>query len=221
MKGKLLALIFLNIACEQTTTVSLEIFSKMISHRNLGLAYLEEERFNESAEEFKALIHIAPEEPLGHANLGLAYLRMNDQLVNAEKSLDQALKLSPNSSEIKFIIAKLYEIAGRSDEALNMLENVLAKDPEHLKTLYQLGVTLSKSTNSNDKQMAIEYLKKVCQILPSNIASTLKLIELLTEIKRSEDALYHLQTLNQALPKISQDGDQLLRNILELLHAGN
>ena len=57
-----------------------------------------------SAEEFKALIHIAPEEPLGHANLGLAYLRMNDQLVNAEKSLDQALKLSPNSSEIKFII---------------------------------------------------------------------------------------------------------------------
>ena len=89
MKGKLLALIFLNIACEQTTTVSSEIFSKMISHRNLGLAYLEEERFNESAEEFKALIHIAPEEPLGHANLGLAYLRMNDQLVNAEKSLDQ------------------------------------------------------------------------------------------------------------------------------------
>tara|TARA_A100000164_G_C21884763_1_gene762157 strand:- start:57 stop:407 length:351 start_codon:yes stop_codon:yes gene_type:complete len=74
MKGKLLALIFLNIACEQTTTVSLEIFSKMISHRNLGLAYLEEERFNEPAEEFKALIHIAPEEPLGHANLGLAYL---------------------------------------------------------------------------------------------------------------------------------------------------
>ena len=101
MKGKLLALIFLNIACEQTTTVSLEIFSKMISHRNLGLAYLEEERFNESAEEFKALIHIAPEEPLGHANLGLAYLRMNDQLVNAEKSLDQALKLSPNNSEKK------------------------------------------------------------------------------------------------------------------------
>ena len=221
MKGKLLALIFLNIACEQTTTVSSEILSKMISHRNLGLAYLEEERFNESAEEFKALIHIAPEEPLGHANLGLAYLRMNDQLVNAEKSLDQALKLSPNNSEIKFIIAKLYEMAGRSDEALNMLENVLAKDPEHIKTLYQLGITLSKSTNSNDKQMAIEYLKKVCQILPSNIASTLKLIELLTEIKRSEDALYHLQILNQALPKISQDSDQLLRNILELLHAGN
>ena len=98
MKGILLALILLYIACDQTTTVSSEIFSKMISHRNLGLAYLEEERLNESAEEFKALIHIAPEEPLGHANLGLSYLRMNDQLVNAEKSLDQALKLSPDNS---------------------------------------------------------------------------------------------------------------------------
>lgn len=47
-----LALILLCIACEKTSIVSSEIFSKMISHRNLGLAYLEEERLNESAEEF-------------------------------------------------------------------------------------------------------------------------------------------------------------------------
>ena len=221
MKGIFLALILLYIACEQTTTVSSEIFSKMISHRNLGLAYLEEERLNESAEEFKALIQLAHEEPLGHANLGLVYLRMNDQLVNAEQSLNQALKLSPDNSEVQFLIAKLYEITARNDEALNTLENILVKDPEHLKTLYQLGITLSRSPNSDDKERAIGHLKKVFQISPSNIASTIKLIELLLETKRSDDALYHLQILNQTIPKISQAGNDLLRNVLDLLHAGN
>ena len=44
---------------------------------------------------------------------------------------------------------------------------------------------------------------------------------MLTEIKRSEDALYHLQILNQTIPKISQACNDLLRNVLELLHAGN
>ena len=36
--------------------------------------------------------------------------------------------------------------------ALNTLENILVKDPEHLKTLYQLGITLSRSPNSDDKE---------------------------------------------------------------------
>tara|TARA_B100001113_G_scaffold87263_1_gene69746 strand:+ start:137 stop:550 length:414 start_codon:yes stop_codon:yes gene_type:complete len=124
---------------------------------------------------------------------------MNDQLVYAEQSLKQALKLSPDNSEVQFLIAKLYEITARNDEALNTLENILVKDPEHLKTLYQLGVTLSRSPNLDDKERAIGHLKKVFQISPSNIVSSIKLIELLLETKRSDDALYHLQTLNQTL----------------------
>ena len=84
-----------------------------------------------------------------------------------------------------------------------------------------MGVTLSRSSNAEEKERAIEHLKKVFQISPSNIASTIKLIELLIETRRPDDALYHLQTLNQTLPKISQAGNHLLRNILELLHAGN
>ena len=42
MKEIFLALILLYIACEQTTTVSSGILSKMISHRNLELEYYEE-----------------------------------------------------------------------------------------------------------------------------------------------------------------------------------
>ena len=72
MKLLIFIFVFFNIACERVVKVPQETYSKMITHRNLGLAYLEEERFNEAANEFKTLTQIANNEPLGHANLGLA-----------------------------------------------------------------------------------------------------------------------------------------------------
>ena len=83
MKLLIFIFVFFNIACERVVEVPQETYSKMITHRNLGLAYLEEERFNEAANEFKTLTQIANNEPLGHANLGLAYMRMDDELDNA------------------------------------------------------------------------------------------------------------------------------------------
>ena len=53
----------------------------MVSARNLGIAYLEEERYSDAVKEFEILTQVAPEEPLGYANLGLAYMRMNNKLI--------------------------------------------------------------------------------------------------------------------------------------------
>ena len=59
------------IGCERQIAVDQKTFEQMVSHRSLGLAYLEEERYSVAAEEFRNLITIAPKEPLGYANLGL------------------------------------------------------------------------------------------------------------------------------------------------------
>ena len=210
-----------NISCEREVEVSQEKYSKMITHRNLGLAYLEEERFNESANEFKALTQIAKNEPLGHANLGLAYLRMDDELDNAKSALEKALELSPKNPDIKFLLAKVYEIEGLEKQSLSILKNIVTETPEHIKSLYQLGITLSKSLDPNDRELAITSLKRACNILQGNIASSLKLIELLIDTDRSDDALFQLQTLQQTLPLIPKDANELLRTILEFLHEGN
>ena len=50
-------------------------FNKLISHRNLGLGYLEEERYSDGAREFMSFIAIAPKEASGYANLGWIYLQ--------------------------------------------------------------------------------------------------------------------------------------------------
>ena len=220
---KLLIFIFVifNIACERVVEVPQETYSKMITHRNLGLAYLEEERFNEAANEFKTLTQIANNEPLGHANLGLAYMRMDDELDNAKSALDNALELSPKNPDIKFLLAKIYEIEGLEKKSLSILEKIVTENPEHIKSLYQLGITLSKSSDRSDRELAITYLKRASNILPGNIASSLKLMELLIGADKSDDALYQLQTLQQTLPLIPKDATELLRRILELLHEGN
>ena len=211
-------ILIFNISCEQKKIVSPTIFSKMVSHQNLGLAYLEEERYSDAVSEFTALIHIAKEEPLGYANLGLTYMRMSGELHNSEEWLNKALDLSPNNPDILFLLAKVYELTDRKEQAINSLQKVVVKHPDHIRSLYQLGIMFSNTSISNEKQKAIKYLLRVCEQIPGNIASSLKLIELLIENNNTSDALYQLQTLVQTLPVISKDENKLLRNIMELLH---
>ena len=77
-------MLFFFSGCFDSYQVDPLIFKKMVSARNLGIAYLEEERYSDAVNEFEKLIQIAPEEPNGYANLGLAYMRMNNQLRESE-----------------------------------------------------------------------------------------------------------------------------------------
>ena len=54
--------------------MDIDTFSEMVSHRSLGLSYLEEERYSDALKEFNFLVKIADKEPLGYANLGLTYM---------------------------------------------------------------------------------------------------------------------------------------------------
>ena len=63
----------------------------MVSLRNLGLAYIEEENFIEAINVFKVLIELAPNEPLGYANLGLVYLNLNEVAPKNLEAIPQKL----------------------------------------------------------------------------------------------------------------------------------
>ena len=106
-----------NFGCESKKVVPNDLFSKMISHRNLGLAYLEEERCADAVIEFKALLKISKTEPLGYANIGLAYMRMQGELKKSEEYLDTALVLAPDNPDIIFLLSKIYECSHISTEA--------------------------------------------------------------------------------------------------------
>ena len=76
----------------------------MVSLRNLGLAYIEEENFIEAINVFKVLIELAPNEPLGYANLGLAYLNLDEDYKLAEPLIQNAINLDPDNPDIRNLL---------------------------------------------------------------------------------------------------------------------
>ncbi len=97
-------------SCEKKVEINPETARQMITHRNLGLAYLEEGRFIDAADEFKTLIDIFPDEPLGYGNLGLTYMQMSGELKQAEKWLLADFKVPMvNSNSIVSQIFQRYQ----------------------------------------------------------------------------------------------------------------
>ena len=213
----LLILIFDKSYCEEVI-INDDDYVKMVSHRNLGLGYFEEERYSEAVNEFKIIVEMNELEAMGYANIGISYMQMSGELISAEEWMLKALQYSPNNPDISFLLAKIYELTNRDSLAINTLEKTVQIHPEHIHSLYQLGINFSRGMKSNSKNKASAYFKKISAILPSNIPSTLKLVELLLNEKNNSDALFYLQTLQQTLPRVSEDSMRLLKRILELLH---
>ena len=74
----MLTFLVFTLSCEKQVAYESGEYEKMVSLRNLGLAFIEEENFTEAINVFKVLIELAPNEPLGYANLGLAYLNLDE-----------------------------------------------------------------------------------------------------------------------------------------------
>jgi Flp pilus assembly protein TadD len=65
------ALIAATAACKPKPAPVEELYTT----RTLGLNYLQRNQLPEAEAEFKKLIKLAPDDPLGYANLGLTYLQ--------------------------------------------------------------------------------------------------------------------------------------------------
>ncbi|MEE9225939.1 MAG: tetratricopeptide repeat protein [Bacteroidota bacterium] len=119
--------VFILVGCEKEPVRDAQTIRNMISYRSLGLAYLEEDQLTEAVSEFMKLIEIAPEEAFGYANLGLVYLRMG-RYEEAEEQVKKALEREPQQPDIRLILAELYQLTNREDDALRELETTIRKD---------------------------------------------------------------------------------------------
>src|SRR5262245_17065557 len=68
--------------------------SEVFTTRTLALGYLQRAQLPEAEAQFKKLIQLVPDDPLGYADLGLTYLQ-GGRYRDAEAQLDRARKLDP------------------------------------------------------------------------------------------------------------------------------
>ena len=226
MKSKLvyinLFIIFLIISgCSHEQDISIGSFNKLISHRNLGLAYLEEERYSDGAREFMSFIDIAPSEASGYANLGWTYLQSPGKLDSAEIMLQHAMKLSPDNPDIAFLAAKMYELTNRQNEAIKVLQNTRKQSPEHVLTLYQLSEYYRQPSAVFDLQKAEELLLAIVEIVPGNVAAQMKQIELSIKNNHAKAALFSMETVRQIFPVLPADAVPIFNNAVQLLRENN
>ena len=147
-------------SCETEIAVAPEIARQMITHRNLGLGYLEENELGKAIEEFQALADTEAREPLGYANIGLANLRMGE-LEQAEKWLQEALNREPEHPGASLLMAMVYGATQRDGEAIGLLQNALKKHPGNVLMQYQLAQYFINSQEFANHPRAEEYMIEV------------------------------------------------------------
>ncbi|HJL84643.1 MAG TPA: tetratricopeptide repeat protein, partial [Candidatus Marinimicrobia bacterium] len=131
-----------------------EALVSLIEARNLGLAYLEENRLDEAEAQFIIMTENAPDDAMGHANLGLIYLRKSD-FAKAEKAVQQALRLSSEDSDINLILAEVYDAVERDEEAIEILKKSLSTSPGHLRSIYKIIDIYSKMAYARPEDQAV------------------------------------------------------------------
>ncbi len=170
--------------------------------KNLGLAYLEENRLIDAENEFQKLIDLNPNDPAGHANLGIVHLRAGN-FEGAEKSLLKASSLLPDDPDISLSLAVLYEQTDRTNLSRQILEQSLTNNPDHVQTLYKRA-----QLYADDTQLLSNYisnLEAVIQYAPANIVPRFYLIEALAQAGKLETALFQLMDLRQQIPAIPRE----------------
>lgn len=99
-----------------------------LSSRNLGQAYLEEKNYAQAASWFQSSLNRNKNYPDSYLGLAeaLAALGRAGEVVSL---LETGARECPESTDVKFALAKAYYRAGRFDDARPLLEDARRKDP--------------------------------------------------------------------------------------------
>jgi tetratricopeptide (TPR) repeat protein len=117
------------------------------AHYNLGLVFLDEERYNEALIEFEKTVKIAPKDFKGHVQMGITYRKL-EEYDNATKALETANKLAPTNADIIYQIGMVAEAKGEYDDAILIYKDALAYDPLYTDAVDALDRLKDKDTKA-------------------------------------------------------------------------
>ena len=165
---------------------------------NLGIAYLNDEQYNEAIPEFEAVIQLDPDYIDAHCGLGRVYLGIND-LDKAELSILAAQKINPDYPSVKDLSETiktthydngitLFE-SKNYQKAATTFQKVVQFDPNYKDTNYYLGRSF----------LGLKDYEKAVDSLQSSISSNNSYDDVhylignaFVELKQYQDAIQHL-----------------------------
>ncbi|HSR54396.1 MAG TPA: FG-GAP-like repeat-containing protein [Acidobacteriota bacterium] len=157
----------------------------VLRHNNLGIAWMDQLKFEEAAGEFSKVVEADPEFVPGWVNRGLAYFYLQDY-DKALFDLKQALRLDPEQTQAHFAMGILQRNQNQQDEAVESFLKVHAQDPDDPATNYFLG-SLYRLRREYDE--CIPYYRKAIQLEPYNKSAYYGLSQALMRSGKREQAV--------------------------------
>ena len=202
---------------------SVEAFKKVVSlnpqsgeaHVNLGIALADEYDLKGALEEFSEGIRLDPQSAVAYYNKGRVLYDM-DRRQEARPFFENAIRLVPNYPAALYLLAVILGPTPRSTE---LLERLVAIEPQNADALYLLGQNL---LHDGKTQEAIRRWKAAVAADPANSSALYNLARTLTSVHDPEAKEY--MSRFQALEKTRHLSDrvQSLNNFaLEAANARN
>lgn len=180
--------------------------------KQLALTYLSENKLEEATAAFTKAIEVNPDDQSNYTILTRLYLLQKNYNA-AEKLAKDGLNINPNNKKLRLILAEIYTRKNDRKEAVNELKKILDHDPEYVKAYYKLA---ELAASASDKKY---YLLKVQGLVPANIVPRLQLTELLAGERKTDSALFYLQSVKKIAPAFSDATKKYYQKAASLLHA--
>lgn len=138
--------------------------TNFIAHFNLGRALFAQGKYEQASQEFQKCVDLRSDYLPARFALTQVDIMRSDYDAAVHQA-DEILKLSPTSVQGHVMKAAALQRLNKYDEARTLLEEVLAKVPNQVEALLEVGIL---DLNQKKTKDAIEHFKKAAEAAPDN-----------------------------------------------------
>ncbi len=170
----------------------------ILAARGAGDAALQQDRLEDARVEYRRLVEMAPAEAAGYAGLGLTALKAADYGTAAENLL-AARERAPEDPELALALATLRIETGAIGEARALLDETLAAEPAHARSLWALADLEGRAAGPESDARA-DALARLAAAAPGSLAALAELVAAQLARGELDDALGTMESLRQVAP---------------------
>ena len=172
--------------------------AEVLATRGTADAALQQDRLEDARADYQRLVEMAPAEAAGYAGLGLTALKAADYEA-AEENLLEARERAPDDPELTLALATLRTETGDFGEARALLDETLAADPGHARSLWGLAELEARAAGPASDARA-DVLARLAAAAPGNLAALAELADAQLARGELDAALGTIESLRQVAP---------------------
>ncbi len=172
--------------------------AEIVATRGMADAALQQDRLEDARAEYQRLVEMVPAEAAGYAGLGLTALKAADYEA-AEENLLDARERAPDDPELALALATLGIETGDFGEARALLDETLAADPAHARSLWGLAELEARAAGP-DSDARADALARLAAAAPGNLAALATLADAQLARGELDAALGTMESLRQVAP---------------------